>query len=289
MRWAEITIEATEASADAATNIMIEEGCGGTASREQADTVSVTGYLPVDDRLEGKLTSIRERVRLLPELGLVLISPELSIKWVEDDDWATAWKKYFKPIRFGRIVVKPSWEEFEPGPDDVIVEIDPGMAFGTGNHPTTALCLMLLQELVTGGEIVLDVGTGSGILAIAAAKLGASHVTGLDYDPVAVEAAIRNVEMSGLSDRIDIREADNPSAFDGKAELVIANIIPNVIIGMASDLAAKVKPGGKLVTSGIVIERADEVRTALEQQSLIFKDQRVDGDWVALVHEKADF
>lgn len=290
MRWAEISVDVECGSAEAVTNILMEEGCGGTvteypSARPFENSVSVKGYLPVDDTLEKRLESIRRRVASLPDLGLQVGSDGIVVKWVEDDDWATAWRKYFKPIRLGQIVVKPSWEDWQAQPEDVIVEIDPGMAFGTGNHPTTALCLLILQDLIKGGEIVLDVGTGSGILAIAAAKLGASVVVGIDVDPVAVEVARRNIESAGVN--VEVMLSDTPLAFPDRADIVVANIVPNVIIEMAEALSEKVRPGGKLVTSGIVVERLDEVRSKLESIGLRTLEWRVDGDWVALISEKS--
>ncbi|MCL4500152.1 MAG: 50S ribosomal protein L11 methyltransferase [Chloroflexi bacterium] len=300
MRWAEITIRATDASADAVTNILTGEGCGGTSVSRLIDSTSpeawdpelawastgkadVLAYLPVDDRLEGRLENIRTRVRELPELGLPLASDEITLRWAQEEEWADAWKKFFKPIRLSRIVIKPSWEEFEPEEGDVVIDIDPGMAFGTGNHPTTQLCIQAIQDYIKGGEVVLDMGTGSGILAIAASKLGAARVVGFDIDPVAVEAADANVMRLELDDVIDVARADSPRAFEGQADIVIANIIPKVIIEMAPDLAAKVAPGGKLVASGIVQERAEEVLAALEETGLTLLQDRRDGEWVALV------
>jgi len=290
MRWAEISVDVECGSAEAVTNILMDEGCGGTVTehsfaRPFENSVLVKGYLPVDDTLEKRLESIRRRVALLPDFGLQVESDGITVKWVEDDDWATAWRKYFKPIRWGRIVVKPSWEDWQAQPDDVIVEIDPGMAFGTGNHPTTALCLLILQDLIKGGETVLDVGTGSGILAIAAAKLGASVVAAIDVDPVAVEVARKNIESAGVN--VDVMLADTPLVFPDKADIVVANIVPNVIIGMAEALAEKVKPGGKLVTSGIVVERLDEVKSKLESIGLETLNWRIHEDWVALISGKS--
>ncbi len=217
-----------------------------------------------------------------------LESDEVTVTPVADDEWATAWKKHFKPVRVGRIVVKPTWEEFAATPDDIIVEIDPGMAFGTGYHPTTQLCLLIAQEIVKGGEAVLDVGTGSGVLAIAAAKLGARSVVGLDIDTVAVEVAEENVRQAGLSDRVTIGQADSPSAFEGQADIVFANIIAKVLIDMAGALAERVRPGGTVVASGIVIERAGSVRRAFRSVGLDVVRERTDGEWVALVCKRAE-
>lgn len=293
MRWVEISIDATQASTDAVSNILIEEGCGGsvlgpTLASASAQSTGVAGYLPVDDRLETRLSNIRERINDLPGLGLPLESDEVTITWVQDEKWATAWKKHFKPVRVGRIVVKPTWEEFVSLPGDVIIDIDPGMAFGTGYHPTTQLCLHALQERVKGGEVVLDVGTGSGVLAIAAVKLGAERVVGLDVDTVAVEVAQENVEQAGLGKTLRIERADSPLAFDGQADLVVANILAQVLIDMAGQLHEKVKPDGILIASGIILERAGEVKTAFEAIGLQTIEEKHDGDWVALVSERVE-
>lgn len=291
MRWLEIKIEVTDASADAASEVLIREGCGGTASSRPSgcvrpDAMDVVGYLPVSDRIEDSLARIRDGVRSLADHGLELRSSDIVVTWIEDDDWATAWRKYFKPLRVGRIVVKPSWEEFEAGPEDVVVELDPGMAFGTGNHESTRLCLLTLQDYVKGSETVLDVGTGSGILAIAAARLGAAGVTGIDSDPVAVDAARENVSRVGLTGIVRIELGDSPNMFDGCADVVVANIVPNVIIPMAADLCARAKAGGIVITSGIVCERADEVRARLESVGLETLETRTERDWVAIVSRK---
>lgn len=180
-------------------------------------------------------------------------------------------------------MVKPSWEDYAPRLHDIVVEIDPGMAFGTGNHETTALCLLALQTIIKAGSAVLDVGSGSGILAIAAAKLGASKVVGIDVDPIAVDAARRNVEMNGLVGAVDIMHGDSPLVFEGDADLVLANIVPDVIIPMAEALYTKVRPGGALVTSGIVRERAEEVKGKLESLGLVTQEERSRGDWVAII------
>ncbi|MCE5198132.1 MAG: 50S ribosomal protein L11 methyltransferase [Armatimonadota bacterium] len=291
MRWVEITIEARDTSADAASNILLEEGCQGAATTQIADEPSgggpdIVGYLPVDDRLEARLENIRDRVRQLPELGLKLRSKQITIRWVHEEDWADAWKKFFKPIKIGRIVIKPSWEDYAAQADDIIIDIDPGMAFGTGYHDTTQLCLMALQEHLNEGDTVLDVGTGSGILAMAAARLGASRVVGLENDPVAVDAAQANVNRMGLDDIIKIELAESPLTFKGEADLVLVNIIPKVIIGMAEDLAVKVRPGGKLIASGIVPDRAKDVIGKLESVGLELLEDKRSNEWVALVTEK---
>jgi ribosomal protein L11 methyltransferase len=292
MRWLEIRIEATDASADAAAEVLAREGCGGTAASRPSgcvrpDAVDVVGYLPLSDQIENTLARIGDAVRAMPGLGLELRSSEVIVTWIEDDDWATAWRKYFKPLRIGRVVIKPSWEQFEPREEEVVVELDPGMAFGTGNHESTRLCLLLLQEYVKGGETVLDVGTGSGILAMAAAKLGAAEVMAIDNDPIAVDAARENTARAHLEGSVRVELGNTPSLFAGAADVVVANIVPDVIIPMARDLAAKAKPGGVVITSGIVKQRAGEVLASLESAGLGTVEVREDGEWVAIVSRKA--
>lgn len=285
MRWAEIKVEAVAGSEDAVSNILTEEGCAGTAVYDNSDVV---GYLPVDDRLENALRSIRDRVGGLPRFGLELRSEDISVTWVEEEEWATAWKQFFKPIRIGRVVIKPTWEEFTSAKDDVVVDIDPGMAFGTGYHPTTRMCLTALQDMIKGGESVLDVGTGSGILAMAAAKLGAGKVVGLDIDPVAVKVAAENIENSNLEKQVSVCLASSPAEYGEKADIVVANIIARVIADMAEELSAKVAPGGRLITSGIVRERSNEVLDAVTNAGMRLIKTLDDGEWVALVFEPVE-
>lgn len=291
MRWVEIAVDATPVSWDAVANIMMESGCGGTwaSSAFVSDACArMLGYLPVNDALESRLESIRARVRQLPEFGLPLASMEISLRWVQDDDWADGWKQFFRPIRVGRIVVKPTWEQFDPAAGDAVVEIDPGMAFGTGNHPTTRHCLEALQDLVRGGETVLDMGTGSGILAIASARLGASKVVGIEVDQVAVEVARANVERLGLGDVIEIRQGDSPLASGERADVALANIIASTIIAMACQLASMTRPGGALVASGIVCERADATAAGLYRAGFeLTRDLRED-EWVTLVMRRRE-
>lgn len=287
MRWIEVAVDATVRSADAVTNILLEEGCGGTAVCGSSDCVSgagvrVTGYFPADDRAEARLRAISERVRGLPGLGLDLLSEELAVRWTEDTEWLDAWKQFFKPIRVGRILVTPSWEHPSPEPGDVLVELDPGMAFGTGYHETTRLCLLALQDRIAGGETVLDVGTGSGILAIAAARLGASRVVGLDIDRTAVEVAASNVRGTGLNAVVQIREADSPSAFDGEADVVVANIVAETVIDLAGALIEKTRRGGTLIASGIILDREAEVSARLSEMGVEPAGRRCEGEWVAL-------
>jgi ribosomal protein L11 methyltransferase len=206
---------------------------------------------------------------------------------VVEEDWADAWKERFYPMRVGKsIVVKPTWREFEVAPGDVILELDPGMAFGTGLHPTTQMCLLALEERIEPGMCVLDLGTGSGILALAAAKLGAAVVLAVDTDPVAVTAAQENVQRNGVAERVTVIRGSLDYTTD-TYDLLVVNILAKVIVALAEEgLAERVKPRGQWVAAGIIEPQVGEVVAALEAAGLQVTAQRQISDWVTLIGKK---
>ncbi len=218
---------------------------------------------------------------------------DLTLTVVREADWANAWKAHFPVLRIGRrIVIRPTWRRHRRQPDDVVLALDPGMAFGTGLHPTTRLCLASLESLadrgvLTGGGIdggparVLDVGSGSGILAIAAGLLGAREVLAVDVDPIAVEASAANARRNRLGRVITAREGSAPSG-EGPFDIVLANLIASLLIRLADGLVEDVRPGGTLLASGIFENRETEVAEAFEQRGLRVAERRAEGDWVAL-------
>ena len=281
MRWAEIQIDADTDAVDAVGEALYAAGCGGFEVRETAVPPAVAGFLPVDDRLEERLEQLGVALEQLPGYGVTGAGTEMTLRYVEEADWATAWKAYYKPMRIGkRLVVTPPWESPELGPGDLPIVVDPGMAFGTGSHPTTQLCLVALEEYVQPGLAVADVGTGSGILAIAAAKLGASPVAANDNDPLAVTIARENAAVNSVS--VQIAEALPPGSY----AVVVANILADVIIGMAAQLASWTEPGGTLIASGIIDTREADVRQAVEAAGFVSQDTRHQGEWVALIFER---
>ncbi|MDO8682940.1 MAG: 50S ribosomal protein L11 methyltransferase [Armatimonadota bacterium] len=292
MRWAEVTLVTSSEAADAVTDILLSERCGGVASADPSSRVNgqvkqnLAAYFPVDERLPATLDRIKGRVESLSDFGFSGNSPELTVKFVEDEDWATAWKSFFKPLVVGKIVVKPTWEDFNPKLEQIIVELDPGMAFGTGNHPTTQMCLKAVQTYLHFGDTMLDVGTGSGILAIAAALLGALKVIGIDIDSIAVKAAIENVKTNGVEKIVEITEADSPTAVDISADLVTANIVASTIISMRESLCAALKPGGILIASGIIDERRSEVENAIQSAGMSLIETICEGEWVTVIARK---
>jgi len=283
MRWAEIIIDAGPEATDAVGAALYAAGCGGFEVREATQPPTVAGYLPVDDRLEDRLASLKDALAALPGYGVTGAGTDLTLRYVEEADWANAWKAFYKPFRVGRrLVVTPPWEHPELAAADIPLVIDPGMAFGTGSHPTTQLCLVALEDHVMPDTSVADIGTGSGILAIAAAKLGARPVAANDNDPLAVRIARENAAANGVS--VEVTDALPSSQYD----VVVTNILADVIIGMATELHGLLSPGGILIASGIIDTRESDVRQALEGIGLTHSETRRQTEWVALVFRRAE-
>jgi ribosomal protein L11 methyltransferase len=223
-----------------------------------------------------------------------LPTPKLRI--VGQNDWATSWKEHFHVIRVAQhFVIKPSWREYSPTPADLVLEIDPGLAFGSGLHPTTQLCLKILEGLAVQNKSFFDVGTGSGVLSLAALKLGARAVRAVDVDDVALRVARENFELNGYTEasavlphlETAVGSADSHGA--GTWDIVVANILAHILIEIMADLKAALEPGGCLILSGIIAEQEPELLTALTQHRLSIVERHVDGDWVAFVVQRANF
>jgi ribosomal protein L11 methyltransferase len=229
-------------------------------------------------------------------LSLIYPLPEPQIRTLREEDWAHAWKKFYKPLRIGRrVLLKPSWEEVTIQPDDVVIELDPGMAFGTGLHPSTRLCIAALEEIVQPGDAVLDLGTGSGVLALVAAKLGAGAILATDIDTLAVRVAKENAALNGLAvgEHLRIEEGSVPAGMAGRFQVIVANILAEVLVGLFDGkyenplLAEPSAPGGYLILSGILNDRAGLVIEAAERYGLRLIERKTEGDWVALVVRRA--
>jgi len=307
MRWARISVVTTHEGADLIANILMELGAAGTEiddpslvneyidaglwdytdlpRAEDTETVTVRAYLPEDARLESSLLALAERIAALRHAGAALGAGTISHSFVADEDWAETWKAYIHTEKIGeRIVIRPTWEEYTPSADEIVIELDPGAAFGTGAHATTAMCLRWLEHLVSPGMRVYDVGCGSGILAVAAAKLGAGEVIAMDYDPVAVSVAEENIRQNNVHNVVAC-ESDLLSACEGAApaELITANIIADVIVRLFAQLDRHLAPGGTLLASGIIDDRIADVEHAAAQHGFTVLDMTCEKEWAAMI------
>ena len=305
-RWAEVSIHTTQEATEAVAAVFHELGAGGVVIEDPdliqsyrrsgnwtdcifpddtpVDFVTVTAYLPVDHALPDKLRQLSQRIDELP--GHLLDKGRGVIHWreVRETEWADAWKQYFHTTRIGeKLVVKPSWEEYAAGDGDIVLELDPGMAFGTGTHGTTILCLECLERLVKPGMRLFDIGAGSGILSITAAKLGAVAVTAVEYDAKAVETARNNVTANGVATVVEVVEGDLLNPLTGQADIIVANLIADLVLKMASKVPEYLKAGGCLVASGIIQDRLPAVAAALTDAGLVIDKIEEAGEWAAVV------
>lgn len=290
MEWLEVSVDVEAEVAEAVAEVLSRYARGGIAIEAgpegwHAGPVFVRAYLPADNELWAKKRQIEEA---LWHLGQIRPVPEPSFRSVAEKDWEEAWKKRLKVLRIGeRLVIQPTWLDYDPGPEDIVIRLDPGMAFGTGLHPTTQICLRALEDLVQPGMEVLDLGTGSGILAIAAAKLGAAQVLAVDNDPQAVGVARRNVIDNDVRDGVRVEEGSLPEV-SGSYDLVVVNILARVIVELMEEgLAQRLRPDAVLITAGITIESASEVAVAFKRGGLELIDQRQQDDWVSLLARRA--
>ena len=314
MQWAEVSIQTTHEATDVVAEIYHDLGASGVVIEdpellnnyidvgqwdfsdieraEDTSIVTVKAYLPVDEDLDDKLRTFELRIKDFKSMtDDDMEKGPCTISWntVRDEDWADNWKAYFHPEKVGgMLVIKPTWEDYEASPDDIVIELDPGSAFGTGTHPTTAMCLRELETLVKGGMRIFDVGTGSGVLSIAAAKLGATDVTAMDYDKVAVDVAAENIRQNGVEDVVKTGVSDILKSFDGKADLIVANIIADIIIMLFDELDEHLAEGGRLLASGIISERLADVTEACLAHGFVVDKVTEEKGWVAMTISRGE-
>ncbi|AJE04583.1 50S ribosomal protein L11 methyltransferase [Geobacter pickeringii] len=300
--WAEVSCEIPADMVDLVADYLVEvTGNGVSIDNLELDTFSldtveessvktVRAYFTPGEELDAQIAELAQFLHEnAPAFGAGSIPPP-RVAMIGEEDWATGWRQHFAPTRIGsHLVIKPTWEPFDSAPGDLVIELDPGMAFGTGTHPTTRLCLEALEEIAASlGAApleVLDVGTGSGILAIAAAKLGARRVVGTDIDPDAVVVAAENCAMNGVADAVEL--VTTPlEAIPGSFTVTLANILAEDLVRMAAELATTVAPGGFLVLSGILCEREEYVINGFVPTGLSFQSARHGGEWSCLVYRR---
>lgn len=304
MKYYELTIDTTSEASELVADILTDLGSNGIGIYDNRDLLGlsdsgvvwdymeehlivddgkaqVKGYFPLDGYNQIK-SQLKERLDFLKEncpfdYGTLGISETL----VNDDDWVNSWKQYYKPIHAGRVTIVPEWIDYAPDDGEYAVKIDPGMAFGTGEHESTKMCLMFLQALGVEGKSVIDVGTGSGILALASARLGAKSVEAYDIDDNAVKAAKENSELNGLSDKIYVANANLLDKTTGKFDIVLANITADVLITLSQSLGDYMKKDGVVIVSGIILKRENDVKDAFVKAGFEVAERMNMGEWVA--------
>jgi ribosomal protein L11 methyltransferase len=285
---AAVAAEASEAAGEILRDLrgggLVEEPLGTAPPR-----VRFRCYLPPSRLLRQTLAAVRARLRALPAYGLDPGRVTVTSRRVSARPWATAWRAHARPVRVGRLLIRPTWIRAAARPGDVVVAIDPGMAFGTGAHASTRLALRVLIGALRArpGAAVMDVGTGSGILAIAAARLGAGTVQAVDCDPIAVAAARANVRLNGCARRVRVAEGSGLGVLRGPAGVIVANIVADTIVGLLPDAAAHLEAGGVFIGSGIVAGRLGAVLRAARAAGLYRQEILRDGDWRAVVLSNA--
>ena len=280
IRWLEIAVPAHAEAVEAVSEILGRVGYNGVAVEEPLDDATpavVKAYLVYDRASRIRVRRVRDALGHLQAFGLGPIG-ELSVREVIEEQWLETWKASFKPIRIGAFLVRPTWSDADGG-DAVVLSLDPGMAFGTGLHPTTQACLRALSRIDVSGKRVADVGTGSAILAIACVKRGAREVIGVDTDEVAIREARGNVARNSVDVTLRVGSAAD---LDGTFDILLANIVAAVLQRIAPDLVAHLAPDGRILMAGIIATEEDETRAAFEAQGLRAIDREQAGDWVAL-------
>lgn len=309
MQWIEVNVAVTHEAVEAVADMLTSIGSKGVAiedpqlindlrnsgtwelcdipEQENTEVVTVSAYYADDEKLEKRLAEIDEQLALIEERIGKYRFGNTRFRKVSEQDWANEWKQYFHVTHVGKgLVIKPSWEEYAPKEGEHVIEIDPGMAFGTGTHHTTNMMMERLEKVITPDSTVFDVGTGSGILAIAAAMLGAKSVKAVDIDSVAVRVAKENVADNGLSGQIEVREGDLLHGTEGKADVIIANIIADIVIMLLQDIPQKLNDNGVLLASGIIEERMPDVEAAAQAQGLYVDAVDHRGGWVVMQMKK---
>ena len=312
MKWTEVLIKVDPQAVEAVTDILYGLGAQGVAIDEPVDVqklredelywdyidekllendteeTKIMAYFSEEEtNLPEKIAVIKEKIRNLTEFGLSIGSGTVELSNVNQEDWESAWKQYFKPVHVtDRIVVKPEWEEYSPQEGEIVIEIDPGMAFGTGTHETTSMCINQIEKNLKAGDRVIDIGSGSGILSMAAVLLGAEKATGVDLDPVAVRVALENVELNNLQDKIEILHGNLTDVIREKADIVVANIMADIILMLLEDVREFIKDDGMFISSGIIQEKRAAVEARLLEKNFSIVEVETKGEWCAITAQK---
>lgn len=305
--WIEVTVITKSEALEPISGIFYGLGCPNVAIEDPEDLLSreqgpltwdfadinilehkgnaavVKAYFSEEDNIDEVVETVKQKLEEIKSLGLDIGEGNVTYRKMHEEDWANNWKQYYKPVKItDKIVIKPIWEEYEKKDDELIIELDPGMAFGTGTHETTRMCIKALDKYVKPNTTVFDVGCGSGILAIAAAKLGANHVVGVDLDPVAVDSSKENISFNNLNN-IEVLEGNLLDVVSGKADIVVANIIAEIICVLTEDVKKALNEGGLFIVSGIIHDRVDMVKEKFAECGFEVMEINKDGEWNCIV------
>ncbi|MDM9841951.1 50S ribosomal protein L11 methyltransferase [Clostridioides difficile] len=307
--WIEVTIKTTTEAVEPITNILYEQGAGGAViedpkdflfqkkneldwdyveeevfKKNEEDDVLIKTYVSEEKNVMKFVEIIKQKVLGLKDFGIDIGEGSVSLDQVNEADWANAWKAYYKPTKVGqRVVVKPTWEDYAMQEGDLIIELDPGMAFGTGTHETTSMCIRELEKYVNKDSKVFDIGCGSGILAIAAAKLGAKEVVAVDLDEVAVKVAKENVLENKVEKSVSVMHGNLTDVIKDKADVIVANIIADIIKILAKDVQNFMKEDAIFISSGIILDKVEEVKESLIENGFEIVEVQKLGEWSAIV------
>ncbi|HIE29521.1 TPA: 50S ribosomal protein L11 methyltransferase [Candidatus Poribacteria bacterium] len=301
MKWTEISITTSYEAAEIVSNFLLELGASGVLINDEVcetalhDTsspvnsvrclhrVNLITHFPTDDLIGNRIAKIKTFLQELQEIGLEIRPAQIEIKSITDERWSESWKSAFPPLRIGqRFIVSPRWNKITPSSEQVVIWLDPGMAFGTGYHPTTQLALSLLEEVISGGERVADIGTGSGILAIAAAKLGADKVIATDIDKTVIPIAQENARINGVEEKIEIVVGNAFESLSGRYDIIVVNILTKVILPIIPDCPNYLKADGLLIFSGILTEEMPNIESAARFNGLQIVKTVTKEDWVGV-------
>ena len=307
-KWQELTVEVLREAEEAASNILIELGSQGVAIDDsadylgrvgkygevfpevkQVDTVKITAYYPEHVDIDAVEKEVAQRLSALSDFGVNAGDIHYDTQELAEQDWAENWKKYYEPTRISHdLTIVPSWTDYEAKTGEKIIRLDPGMAFGTGTHPTTKMSLFALEQVLRGGETVLDVGTGSGVLSIASSLLGAKSIYAYDLDEVAVRVAQENIDLNAGTENIHVETGNLLQGVDIQADVIVANILADILINMTEDAYRLVKDEGYLIMSGIISEKWEMVRESAEKAGFFLETHMIQGEWNACVFKKTD-
>lgn len=286
MDWIKLTVTTTNEASEAVINLLMENGAGGVEIDDSdLSQVELATYFQAQAGLVELLPELEQKIARLREFGLDPGKGTVKLAELDDDSWADVWKKYYHPVRLTRyLTIVPSWESYTPETtDEKVIKLDPGRAFGTGTHPTTKLALQALETVVRGGETMIDVGTGSGVLSIAAKYFGVAQIAAYDVDAEAVKVAEENLALNGMQDAITVGANDLLAGIKTKVGLITANILAEIIVPLIPQAYECLKPGGIFITSGIIADKKDLIVSEIEAKGFVIDQILNIKDWYSII------